>query len=119
VGEGLPRLDIDSVRIGEVLSNLLANALDHTPTGGSITVAAARADDGSVAFEVEDTGTGIEPDALPHVFDRFVKEPGSSGAGLGLAIAKSLVEAHEGEISASSQPGRGTTMRFILPTRSD
>jgi two-component system OmpR family sensor kinase/two-component system sensor histidine kinase BaeS len=115
VGEGLPRLDIDSVRIGEVLSNLLANALDHTPTGGSITVAAARADDGRIAFEVEDTGTGIEPDALPHVFDRFVKEPGSSGAGLGLAIAKSLVEAHEGEISARSEVGRGATISFWLP----
>jgi signal transduction histidine kinase len=118
VADGLVRIDVDPVRIGEVLANLLVNALTHTPAGGSISVAAEPAGEGRVAFEVEDTGTGIDADVLPHVFDRFVKEPGSRGAGLGLAIAKSLVEAHGGEISASSQPGRGTTMRFILPTRS-
>jgi signal transduction histidine kinase len=68
-----------------------------------------------VAFVVEDTGPGIPPDVLPHVFDRFVKAADSGGAGLGLAIAKSLVEAHGGEISAESEPGRGTRMRFVLP----
>jgi signal transduction histidine kinase len=111
---GLPAIDADPFRIGEVLSNLLSNALRHTPSGGSITVSAAATDRG-VAFTVADTGSGIPAAALPHVFDRFAKGEGSPGAGLGLAIAKSLVEAHGGELTAESDPGRGTTMRFVLP----
>jgi two-component system sensor histidine kinase BaeS len=110
----LPELDIDPVRIGEVLSNLLANALRHTPSDGSVTVSAGRTGD-AVEFAVADTGSGIAAGELPHVFDRFVKTVDSGGAGLGLAIAKALVEAHGGTISAESQPGRGTTMRFTLP----
>jgi signal transduction histidine kinase len=70
----------------------------------------------AVAFEVRDTGPGIAPEVLPHVFDRFVKSADSGGAGLGLAIAKSLVEAHGGTITADSRPGDGTVMRFVLPT---
>jgi signal transduction histidine kinase len=69
----------------------------------------------AVEFAVVDTGTGIAAGELPHVFDRFVKTVDSGGAGLGLAIAKALVEAHGGTISAESQPGQGTTMRFTLP----
>jgi len=114
VAEGLPTLVADAVRIGEVLSNLITNALRHTPSGGTVTVAARRTDDG-VAFEVADTGEGISAEQLPHVFDRFAKSPGSGGAGLGLAIAKSLVRAHGGTISAESEQGRGTTIRFVLP----
>jgi signal transduction histidine kinase len=114
VAPELPRLDIDPVRIGEVLANLLSNALRHTPSGGRISVFAESAG-GAVAFVVTDTGSGIAPDALPHVFDRFVKAADSSGAGLGLAIAKSLLQAHGGTISAESSPGAGTTMRFVLP----
>ena len=102
------------MRVGEVLSNLLTNALRHTPPGGSVTVAAAR-DGGGVAFSVTDTGTGIAPDELDRVFDRFARSAGSAGSGLGLAIARSLVRAHGGEISASSEPGRGATFRFTLP----
>ena len=112
--DGVPPLDVDRVRIGEVLSNLLANALRHTPAGGTITLRVAPAGE-SVAFEVTDTGEGIPADELPHVFDRFAKSPESQGAGLGLAIAKSLVQAHGGTISAESTPGRGTTIRFVLP----
>jgi signal transduction histidine kinase len=67
-----------------------------------------------VAFTVRDTGPGIDPEALPHVFDRFVKAADSGGAGLGLAIAKGLIEAHDGEISAESRPGAGTIMRFVV-----
>jgi signal transduction histidine kinase len=115
VSDALPRIEVDPIRIGEVLSNLLTNALAHTGRGGSITVTAAPTDDGPVAFDVEDTGAGIDPDTLPHIFDRFVKEPGSRGAGLGLAIAKGLVEAHGGEITAQSELGRGTTITFRLP----
>jgi signal transduction histidine kinase len=114
VNTNLPTLDADPVRIGEVLANLLSNALRHTPSGGRISVTAEPAD-GTVAFTVTDTGSGIAPDALPHVFDRFVKAADSSGAGLGLAIARSLVQAHGGTISAESDPSHGTTMRFVLP----
>jgi two-component system, OmpR family, sensor histidine kinase BaeS len=114
VAAGLPALDVDPLRVGEVLSNLLSNAVRHTPSGGTVTVGAARQDSG-VAFAVADTGSGISPETLPHVFDRFVKGERSQGAGLGLAIARSLVEAHGGELTASSEPGAGTTMRFVLP----
>jgi signal transduction histidine kinase len=110
----LPELDVDRVRIGEVLANLVSNALRHTPSGGTVTIAADR-DEGGVAFRVTDTGEGIAPDELAHVFDRFARSPESRGSGLGLAIAKSLVQAHGGTISAESEPGRGTTIRFVLP----
>jgi signal transduction histidine kinase len=113
---GLPALEVDPVRIGEVLSNLLSNALRHTPSGGSVVVSAGSADGGrAVAFVVEDTGSGMASEALPHIFDRFVKAADSGGAGLGLAIARSLVEAHGGTISAESEAGKGTRMRFVLP----
>jgi signal transduction histidine kinase len=112
--DGVPELDVDPVRIGEVLANLLANAVRHTPRGGSVAAVVEPAPAG-VAFTVSDTGTGIDPADLPYVFDRFVKSSDSGGAGLGLAIARSLVQAHGGSITADSRPGRGTTMRFVLP----
>ncbi|HYT29167.1 MAG TPA: HAMP domain-containing sensor histidine kinase [Actinomycetota bacterium] len=113
---GLPVLEADPMRIGEVLSNLLSNALRHTPPKGSVEVSVERVDgEPAVAFSVRDTGSGIAPDALPHVFDRFVKGPDSGGAGLGLAIARSLVEAHGGTITCDSSLGHGATMRFVLP----
>jgi two-component system sensor histidine kinase BaeS len=113
---GLPSLDVDPVRVGQVLSNLLSNAVRHTPRGGSVVVSAEPADVGAaVAFAVEDTGPGIPEVDLPHVFDRFVKAADSGGAGLGLAIAKSLVEAHGGRITAAPRPGGGTRMTFELP----
>ena len=79
-----------------------------------VSVGAATEPEG-IELSVTDTGPGIPPEVLPHVFDRFVKTPDSSGAGLGLAIAKSLVEAHGGEIAAESRPGSGTTMGFVVP----
>jgi signal transduction histidine kinase len=115
ISPGLPEVDADPMRIGEVLANLLHNAVRHTPAGGLVVVAVERAPDGRVAFTVADTGPGIPPEELPHVFDRFVKAADSGGAGLGLAIARSLVEAHGGVITAESEPGRGTTVRFLLP----
>jgi two-component system sensor histidine kinase BaeS len=111
---GVPELEVDPVRVGEVMANLLANAIRHTPRGGSVTVTVDPVPAG-VAFTVADTGPGIDPRDLPHVFDRFVKSADSGGAGLGLAIARSLVQAHGGRITAESTPGRGTTMRFVLP----
>jgi signal transduction histidine kinase len=110
----LPQADIDPVRLREVLSNLLANAIRYTPRGGTIRVGASQAD-GRLSVFVRDTGPGIAVDALPHVFDRFYKSDESRGAGLGLAIAKSLVVAHGGQITATSEPGQGTEMRFTLP----
>ena len=116
VREGLPLIEVDSVRMAEVLSNLLSNALRHTPSGGSVVVGAEPDGDGrGVAFTVHDSGVGIPPEALPHVFERFVKGADSRGAGLGLAIARTLVEAHGGSIAAESSVGQGTTMRFVVP----
>jgi two-component system, OmpR family, sensor histidine kinase BaeS len=114
--EDLPILDIDPVRIREVLANLLANALRHTPSGGRVTVAGSLTADGLwVNLEVRDTGPGIDPALISHVFDRFVKGDDSRGSGLGLAIARQLVLAHGGEIAADSVPGAGTTIRVRLP----
>jgi two-component system OmpR family sensor kinase/two-component system sensor histidine kinase BaeS len=111
-----PTVDVDPLRIGEVLSNLVSNALRATPPGGTVALEARRSADGAgMEFSVTDTGPGIAADVLPHVFDRFVKSADSGGAGLGLAIAKSLVEAHGGEIAAESRAGDGTTIRFTLP----
>src|SRR5829696_7292077 len=110
----VPEVDVDPVRIGEVLANLLTNAIRHTPAGGSVRVL-VEPDPAGVAVAVADTGPGIDPRDLAHVFDRFVKSADSGGAGLGLAIARSLVEAHGGRITARSVPGQGTTMRVVLP----
>jgi signal transduction histidine kinase len=111
----LPILEIDPIRIREVLANLVANALRHTPAGGTVTVAGAVESGRWVRLEVRDTGRGIDPALLAHVFDRFVKGEDSRGSGLGLAIARQLVVAHGGEIAAESEPGAGTTIRVRLP----
>ncbi len=111
----LPLLDIDPVRIREVLANLVANALRHTPAGGRVTVGGSDGDRRWIRLEVRDTGRGIEPALLPHVFDRFVTGDDSRGSGLGLAIARQLVVAHGGEITAESALGAGTTIRVRLP----
>lgn len=118
----LELVNVDPVRTREILSNLIANSLRHTPRDGTIMVGIERGDviDSAaghplVSVTVRDTGRGIAADALPHVFDRFYKSDESRGAGLGLAIAKSLVVAHGGEISATSELGHGTEMRFTLP----
>jgi two-component system sensor histidine kinase BaeS len=110
----LPILDVDPVRIREVLSNLVGNALRHTPRDGTITVG-GEATAHVVVLTVHDTGPGIEPELLPHVFDRFVKGAASRGSGLGLAIARGLVEAHGGSVSVASTVGGGTTFRVELP----
>jgi signal transduction histidine kinase len=111
----LPFLNLDPARVREVLSNLIANALRYTPRGGAVRLHCAPGPGAVVAVSVSDTGQGIPPEDLPHIFDRFYKSSDSGGMGLGLAIAKGLVTAHGGEISARSAPGRGTTIRFTLP----
>lgn len=114
ISPDLPELELDPVRIREVLTNLMANALRYTPPEGKVCLRCER-HDGEVVVSVSDTGAGIPPADLPHIFDRFYKSPDSHGAGLGLAIARNLVTAHGGHISASSEPGQGTTIRFTLP----
>ena len=113
---GLPRAMADEQRVRQVVANLLANALRHTPAGGRVTVnARASADGATLMVEVSDTGRGIDPDLLPRVFERFVKGEGSAGSGLGLAICRDIIEAHGGSISIESEPSRGTTVTFTLP----
>jgi signal transduction histidine kinase len=111
----LPSADVDPVRTREILTNLLANALRYTPRGGLVGVDAGVHDGGAIAVAISDTGAGIPPEALGHVFERFYKSAESRGAGLGLAIAKQLVEAHGGTISVSSVVGKGTDIQFTLP----
>jgi two-component system OmpR family sensor kinase/two-component system sensor histidine kinase BaeS len=109
----LPLVDIDPLRIREVIANVLANALRHTPAGGAISVTLTHSGSG-ISVAVADTGTGIPPEDLPKVFDRFYKGRLSSGSGLGLTIARNLVRAHGGEMRADSQPGRGTRITFTV-----
>jgi signal transduction histidine kinase len=113
----LPPVAVDSERMGHVLANLLDNALAHTERGGRIKLAANRAD-GSVVLSVADTGSGIAPEHLPHLFERFYRIPGQSedaGTGLGLAIVREIVSAHGGSITCESRPGEGATFRITLP----
>ena len=128
LADDLPFLELDPVRIREVVGNLVANALRHTPPGGRIAIETRRAAgspggdatsedpaSGSVEIAVRDTGAGIDQEFLPHVFDRFARGAGSTGSGLGLSIARGLVELHGGSIEASSAPGAGTTILIRLP----
>jgi len=108
---------LDSRRVTQVLRNLLSNALAHTPVGGEVRVEAALVGE-HLRIVVSDTGSGISPEHLPHVFDRLYRADGSrssGGSGLGLSICKSIVEAHGGQISLMSEPGRGTAVTFTLP----
>ena len=115
-GPGQPAVLADPQRIRQVLGNLLGNSFRHTPAGGRVTVSTrASADGATVIVEVTDTGSGISPDLLPRVFERFVKGEGFAGSGLGLAICRDIIRAHGGEISIVSAPERGTTVTFSLP----
>ena len=117
--EGDVELRADPVRLRQAVGNLVANALRHTPPGGTITVHGHR--DGPWALvDVADTGTGIDPSDLPHVFDRFWRAEKSrsrqaGGSGLGLPIVRKLAEAHGGTVTAASEPGQGSTFTLRLP----
>ena len=116
VAGGLPSLDVDPVRMKQVVTNLIENAIRAMPGGGSISLS-ARADAGAIVLDVTDTGPGIAPELQATLFDRFTKAAGSRGSGLGLAIARAIVTAHAGTIEALAGPGgAGTTMRISLPT---
>jgi signal transduction histidine kinase len=110
-------IDLDPVRIRQVLANLLSNGLRHTPAGGAITVSVDAGRD-AVTVAVADAGEGIAAEDVPLIFDRFYKGQASRGSGLGLTIAKRLVVAHGGEVWATSQVGAGTTVTFSLPAPS-
>ena len=120
-GPGIDPVYMDTRRVGRVLNNLVGNALRHTPSGGEISVHARRLD-GSVEVGVRDTGEGIQAGDLPHLFERFYRGEKSrsrltGGAGLGLAIARGIVEAHGGVIRAENAPGGGAIFTFTLPDR--
>ncbi|MHB8186844.1 MAG: HAMP domain-containing sensor histidine kinase [Dermatophilaceae bacterium] len=122
IATGLPELSVDPERMGQVLGNLLDNALRHTPTGGAVTVAASLSPGTTdVELSVSDTGEGIPAVHLPHLFERFyrvdtARDRTHGGSGIGLAIAKALVEAHDGKLTVSSPgAGQGSTFRILLP----
>jgi signal transduction histidine kinase len=115
----LPPVHVDGQRIGRVLLNLLSNALHYTPPGGRIVLVAQRRE-GEVQISVHDSGAGIASSDLPHIFESFYRGEKSrsrlhGGAGLGLAIARGLVEAHGGRMWAESEPGTGTSVHFTVP----
>ena len=120
VAEAIPQVVMDGTRIAQVVGNLLENAIQHTDEGGRVHVFAEAIDGATARVTVEDSGAGIAPEDLPQLFDRFYRvDPSRSratgGVGLGLTIAKQLVEAHGGAISAESTPNVGSRFTFELP----
>ena len=121
IADRIPTVEIDRIRIRQALGNLLDNAVRHTQPDGVVTVSAQRHNDG-VRVQVADNGPGIPTDALPHVFDRLYRvdpsrDRSTGGSGLGLTIARQLVEAHGGTMWAESQQGVGSRFGFDLPVR--
>jgi two-component system OmpR family sensor kinase/two-component system sensor histidine kinase BaeS len=114
---GVPLLDVDPVRIREVLTNLISNALRYSPAGGTVAI---DLEPGAtiVALRVSDEGPGIPPADLPHIFDRFYKGASSNGSGLGLTIARNLMEAHGGTLTVANREAGGTMFSAILPVES-
>ncbi len=122
--QGQARLYADPTLAQRALSNLLSNALRYTPRGGTITLAIQEIKDAATEIRVQDTGSGIAPEHLPHVFDRFYRiAPESVSAqhhsGIGLALVKSIMTAHNGEAAIESTPGVGTVVRLVFPRRDD
>lgn len=120
IGPGAELLEVDPFRMEQAIENIMGNALRHTPVGGRISLRAFRGVD-TVVIEVSDSGEGISPEHLPHIFDRFYKASStnglaSPGSGLGLSIVKAIVNRHGGHITASSEPGAGTTIRLEIPS---
>ncbi len=116
---GIDPVVMDVQRMGRVLNNLVSNALQHTPPGGQVEIS-AEPTDGAVSVSISDSGEGIPQDDLPHIFERFYRgdksrSRASGGAGLGLAIAKGIIEAHGGSILVESEPGKGTLFSFTIP----
>ena len=117
----LPEANVDRTRIGQVVANLVENALTYTPKGGTVTVSVGQSAAGALELAVEDTGPGIPSDVLPRVFDQFYRVDKSrsrstGGAGIGLTIVRKLVEAHGGTVRAETKPGKGARFVVTLPT---
>jgi signal transduction histidine kinase len=118
----LPTIEVDPGRLTQVLTNILDNALRHTPEGGRIILSAQRTDD-QVELAIQDSGPGLNPEDLERIFDRFYRadasrQRGDGGSGLGLAIARSIVQAHNGQLSAESDAGKGLKVIIRLPAKS-
>lgn len=113
--DDLPLVDVDPLRIQQVIGNLVGNALRYAPQGSAVSISCTAGRD-AVTISVTDNGPGIAPEILPTLFERFSKSDDSRGSGLGLAIARRLVEAHGGSIRAERPPEGGTTISFDLPT---
>jgi signal transduction histidine kinase/DNA-binding NarL/FixJ family response regulator len=118
--QGLPAVNADGERVVQIVSNLVGNAVKFTPEGGTVTLGCVPGD-GEVRFSVSDTGPGIPPEQVPHIFGAFwqAQHADRRGLGLGLSIARGLVEAHGGRIWVESEPNRGATFVFTLPLAQD
>jgi signal transduction histidine kinase len=115
---GLGEVDADADALDRILKNLVSNAMKYSPPGSVVRIAARVRDGGGVEFSVHDAGRGIPAEALPFVFEPYYRAPGvgsARGAGIGLAVVKSLIDAHGGTIELDSAPGRGTRVTFVLP----
>jgi signal transduction histidine kinase len=116
---GLPKIEADPERVGQILRNLLSNAITHTPIGGEISVNVWATGD-EVCVRVQDSGEGIAAEHLPNIFERFYRADASraratGGTGLGLAIVRQMVQAHGGRVGVESHPGQGACFTFTLP----
>jgi two-component system sensor histidine kinase KdpD len=117
--DGLPAVDADPDALDRILKNLVGNAMKYSPAGSSVRITARSRDGAAVEVSILDAGRGIPAEALPRVFEPYYRAPGvgtARGAGLGLAVVKSLIDAHGGEIRLESTPDQGTRVTFILPT---
>lgn len=120
IDRGAPVIDGDEIRLGQALHNLVDNAIKFSPSGGVVTVIAAKAGRGWASLEVRDAGPGIPAEHLPHLFDRFYRvDPArhreTGGTGLGLAIVQRIASSHGGRVEVDSDPGEGSTFRLVLP----
>jgi signal transduction histidine kinase len=120
VDEGVPQVEADCDQVAEVLLNLIGNAVKYSPDGGDVVVRVAAAEDG-VCVSVADSGIGMTPEQVSRLFGRYqrvLSDAPIAGTGLGLYLSKGIVDAHGGRIWAESEPGRGSTFFFTLPSRS-
>lgn len=114
----LPMISADSNQLMQILTNLLLNAVQATDEGGQIGISAERVGfENKIELRISDTGKGIPPDVLPHVFEPFFTTKRAKGTGLGLSICQSYVRSHGGDIQIESTPGKGTTVKLVLPIR--
>jgi len=114
-------ISADERRVRQIVFNLLSNAIKFTPSGGRVDIAAL-AEDGRVEIAVADTGPGIPPEELERIFEEFEQAAAgkkAEGTGLGLPLSRRLVELHGGRLWVESEPGKGSTFRFTLPTRQE